>query len=67
MRSMSRRLELLEDTSRESAAAEIRRVWMGLADEEMALLLAPYFHGRELTSRVRAAELRTRAAGIERL
>ena len=41
MGSMNRRLELLEDASRESAAADVRAAWMGLADEEMALLVAP--------------------------
>ena len=64
---MSRRLELLEDASRESAAAEIRRAWMGLADEEMALLLAPYFHEREPTLEERALEERARGAWPEEL
>ena len=46
MGSVARRLGWLEEASRERAAAEIRRGWMGLADEEMVALLAPYFHGR---------------------
>ena len=64
---MSRRVELLEDASRESAAAEIRRAWMGLADEEMALLLAPYFHGREPTPEELEAHERGREVWPERL
>ena len=61
------RLGRLEEASRETAAAKVRVAWMGLADEEMALLLAPYFHEREPTLEERALEERTRSAWPEEL
>jgi hypothetical protein len=36
------RLARLEDSSREHAVAELRRAWVSLTDEEIALILAPY-------------------------
>jgi hypothetical protein len=55
-------LERLEDAARESAAAEVRAAWRALGDEEVALLVAPYYHGRAPTPRERAAEERARGA-----
>ena len=64
---MNRRLELLEDASRESAAADVRAAWRALGDEEMAFLVVPHFHGREPRSRERAAEERARGIWPEEL
>ncbi len=47
MASITRRLQTLEDHSREQAMAEIRRAWDRLSDEEMALVVAPFHFGRE--------------------
>ena len=67
MGSMNRRLERLEDAAREAAAAEVRAAWRALGDEEMALLVAPYFHKREPTPKERAAEECVRGVWPERL
>lgn len=67
MGSIGRRLERLEDRDRETAAAEVRRAWDRLSDEEMALVLGPYRHGREPTAEESAAEERFRRAVPEAL
>ena len=48
-RSIDKRLEALEDLSREQAAAEIRRAWDQLADRDIALIVAPFHFRREPT------------------
>ena len=50
MGSIGRRLGNLEETSRQNAVAEIRRAWREMSDEEMALVLGPYYFGREPTA-----------------
>lgn len=50
MAGVGRRLERLEEFSRRSAAAGIRRAWGEASDEEMALVLGPYYFGREPTA-----------------
>ena len=55
MGSISRRLSVLEDLTRERAAVEISKAWEALSDEEMALVLAPHHFGREPTLKETAA------------
>ncbi len=56
MGSVGRRLEALEGHSRAQATAEVRRAWEGLTDGELALILAPFYFGREPTPEEKAAE-----------
>jgi len=48
-RSIDKRLEALEDLSREQAAAKIGRAWDQLADRDIALIVAPSHFRREPT------------------
>lgn len=77
MGSVSKRLDRLEENSRDRAATELRRAWASLTDKEVADLLAPYAdwtsvshpnpQGRVLEKRARAAmpeELIARAIGL---
>jgi hypothetical protein len=77
MGAIERRLEKLEDSSRELAVAELQRAWAALTDEEVAELFVPYAdwtpnsepnpEERELEKRARAAmpeELIARAIGL---
>lgn len=76
MGGVSRRLDRLEEDSRDRAMAKLRRAWASLTDEEVAELLSPYAdwvpnseanpEERELEKRMRAAipeELISRAIG----
>ena len=56
MGSITRRVETLEDRSREQAAAEIHRAWEGLSDKEIALVVAPLQFSREPTPQESAAK-----------
>lgn len=67
MGSVSRRLQALENQSREQAVAEIRRAWDRLTDAELVLLLAPFHFGREPTLEESAAEAGFREAVPEDL
>lgn len=75
--SVSRRLALHEEVSRDRARDELRRAWDSLTDREVAELLSPYAdwapnsepnpEERELEKRTRAAmpeELIARAIGL---
>jgi hypothetical protein len=62
MGSVTRRLQALEDCSREQAAAQIRQAWDRLSDEEMALILAPGHFGREPTPKEARAQKESREA-----
>lgn len=53
---VTRRLKMLEEHSRGQATAEFRRTWDRLTDEEMAVLLAPPYFGREPTVEEAVAE-----------
>ncbi|MDP9476685.1 MAG: hypothetical protein M3R38_13540 [Actinomycetota bacterium] len=50
MGSLTRRLRMLEDRDRERAAADLRRAWERLSDEEVSRILAPFHFGREPTT-----------------
>lgn len=78
MGSVGKRLEKLEDLSRDRAVGELRRAWASLTDEEVAELLSPYAdwtpnsepnpEERELEKRARGAmpeELIARAIGLK--
>lgn len=68
MGSIGNRVSRLEDLSREGAVAELRRAWAGLADREIALMMAPYANGiRESTPEESEVEKRARAAMPEEL
>lgn len=67
MGSVTRRLQALEDCSREQAAAQIRQAWDRLSDEEMALILAPGHFGREPTPKEARAQKESREAIPESL
>jgi hypothetical protein len=56
MGNLGRRLDALEGHSRAQAAAEVRRAWETLTDEEWALILAPFYFGRAPTPQESAAE-----------
>jgi hypothetical protein len=56
LRIVERRLEDLEEIDRERATAEVRRAWDRLSDEELALVLAPYYFDRDPTPEEGAAE-----------
>jgi hypothetical protein len=58
----------LEDLSRESAVAELRRAWASFTDQEVALMMVPYANGiREPTPEESEVEERARAAMPEEL
>ena len=66
MASISNRVARLEEASRESAVAELRRAWASLTNEEVALMLAPYVDGRrEPTPEERAPAEKMRAVAPE--
>ncbi len=62
-----RRLDRLEEAAREQATAEVRQALRALADEEMALLVAPYFHKREPTRAEQAMHEKARPFMSEEL
>jgi hypothetical protein len=64
---LERRLGNLEGIDRQSAAAEIRRAWDRLSDQEIALVLAPYHFEREPTLEEQAAEASFSATVLEAL
>jgi hypothetical protein len=47
---IGRRLERLEESSRRSAAADVRLAWEAMSDEEIALVLGPHYFRREPTA-----------------
>lgn len=67
MGSITRRLQTLEDRSREQAVAEIRQAWESLSDEQMVLVLAPFHFGREPTPEEAAVEEQCREVMPESL
>lgn len=60
MGNITRRLQTLEDHSREQAVAQIHRAWDRLSDEEVALILAPFHFGWEPTPEEAIAEEESR-------
>jgi hypothetical protein len=53
--SLSRRLDNLEDRSREHATAEVLTAWERLTDAEVVRIVAPFCFDREPTSEEQAA------------
>jgi hypothetical protein len=67
MGSITNRLRALEERGRGWATDEVRRAWMRLSDEEMALILAPFHFGRPPTPEELAARTRFQEAVPETL
>lgn len=70
MGGVSRRLARIEEASQDRARAELYQAWAGLADREIATVLAPYAEWAktsEPTEEARAVWEKTRAAMPEEL
>ena len=67
MGSINRRLQTLEENSREQATAEVRRAWDRTPDKEVALILAPFHFGRDPTLEEAAAQEQAQEAMPEAL
>jgi hypothetical protein len=65
--SITRRLQTLEESSREQATAEVRRAWDRTPDKEVALILAPFHFGRDPTPEEAAAQEQAREVMPEAL
>lgn len=67
MGSITRRLKALEEHDRERATDEVRRAWMRLSDEELALIFAPFHFNRESTPEEAIAQKESRKTMPESL